>query len=242
MKKLFALALAFLMLAVPVACAAKNADDPKTAANDAPAGDEPVAGGWMNAEDPAMNDELRAVFQKALGEILGVDYVPVACLGTQVVAGTNYCFLAQATAVYPDAAPRYVLVYVYEDLSGEASILNVADLPVVPNEDGTASVPEAETLGGGWFYADDPAITDETAMRFYDALQDKAGATYEPLVNVAAQVVAGMNRCVLARVTPDDPNAHPHYALVYVWEKLDGTTEFLRVIDLDVGALCTYGM
>ena len=86
-------------------------------------------------------------------------------------------------------------------------------------------------------------ITDEMALRFYEAVADQAGATYEPLVNVGTQVVAGLNRCVLARVTPDEPGLTPRYAFVYVWEKLDGTAELYGIADyFMIGDLCTYGM
>ena len=50
----------------------------------------------------------------------GAEYTPVAVLGTQVVAGTNYCILCKAAAAVPGAQPSYELVYVYEDLSGNA--------------------------------------------------------------------------------------------------------------------------
>lgn len=58
---------------------------------------------------------------------MGVNYIPVAYLGSQVVAGTNHCILAQAAVVYPDAKPYYALIFLYEDLSGNVKIMNIAD-------------------------------------------------------------------------------------------------------------------
>ena len=163
MKKTIAMILCVLMIAASVACTGMKIESSESfeiheETNETIGG--AIAGGWANTENPAMTDELRAIFEKALEGMLGVNYIPVACLGTQVVAGTNYCFLAQATVVYPDAMPKYVQVYVYCDLSGNASVMNVADLPVVPNEDGTATVPE-EALMGGWAYAESYEVTDE---------------------------------------------------------------------------------
>ena len=43
-------------------------------------------------------------------------------IGSQVVAGMNYCLLCKVTAVAPDAKPQYRLVYIYEDLNGNAEI------------------------------------------------------------------------------------------------------------------------
>ena len=37
------------------------------------------------------------------------------------------------------------------------------------------------------------------------------------------------------------PNPVAHYALVYLYEALDGTVEMLDVVDFDFGAYCTYG-
>ena len=60
----------------------------------------------------------------------GVNYIPVAFLGSQVVAGTNYAVLCQAAVVYPGAEPYYVIIYIYRDLEGNASILNIADFDI----------------------------------------------------------------------------------------------------------------
>ena len=92
--------------------------------------DEPLSGGWTPAEDYAVTEERQALFEKGLEGLVGVNYVPVAYLGSQVVAGTNHVFLCQATVVYPDAQPTYVLIYLYEDLQGQVSLLNVADLDI----------------------------------------------------------------------------------------------------------------
>ena len=205
---------------------------------------EPVAsGGWTVAEDPAMSDALSAVFAKALDGLVGVDYVPVACLGTQIVAGMNYCFLAKATVVYPGAQPKLVLVYVYEDLSGNAKIMNFADMPVVPNDDGSAAPISSEgTLDGGWFYVESPEITDEIRGSLGKALNTNGYiAVYEPVANLAEQIVAGTNRCLLVRFTERIPDARPQYKLIYIYEALDGTAEITNMLDFDCGALCTYG-
>ena len=90
----------------------------------------PLAGGWTPSADPAVTDEIREIVDKALEGLVGVNYVPVAFLGSQVVAGTNYAVLCQATVVYPGAAPSYVILYIYRDLEGNASILNIADFDI----------------------------------------------------------------------------------------------------------------
>lgn len=91
---------------------------------------ETLDGGWTVADDNAVTEENRAVFDKAVETLTGVDYKPIAYLGSQVVAGTSHCFLCKATVVVPDAAPALALVYVYEDLEGNCEILNIADFSI----------------------------------------------------------------------------------------------------------------
>ena len=111
MKKIFAVALAVMMLfAVACTCA------------------EPMLGGWTVAENTELTEENKAVFDKAMEGLLGVSYKPIAYLGSQVVAGTNHCFLCTATVIYPSAAPTLVLAYIYEDLEGNATVTNIAPL------------------------------------------------------------------------------------------------------------------
>ena len=196
--------------------------------------DKPLSGGWTPAEDYTVTEERQAVFDKGMVVSSG-EYTAVAYLGSQVVAGTNHVFLRRS------ADPlSYDLVYLYEDLEGYVKILNVVPVPIVPQEDGTLTVPEAELMGG-WYYADDPAVTEEIQARLDKALDGLVGATYVPVANLGEQVVAGLNRCLLCQVTPVVPDAQPHYALVYVYEDLQGGAELLQTIDLDVGSLCTYG-
>ena len=86
-----------------------------------------LSGGWAAADDPTVTQERSELFEKALGGMVGVDYTPVAYLGSQVVAGTNHCFLCLSRVVLPDAIPKHVLVFIYEDLKGNAEIMNFAD-------------------------------------------------------------------------------------------------------------------
>lgn len=93
-------------------------------------GEEMLAGGWTVADSAEVTDDMQLLFEKAMAEMVGVDYVPVAVLGFQLVAGTNYCFLCRATVVYPDAQLYYALVYLYQDLSGNASVLQIDPLEI----------------------------------------------------------------------------------------------------------------
>ena len=265
MKKLLAIALCALLVVASTACVSGgikiDTDELKEELNellddikdeipegipeidiDDVLGDLPdvLAGGWQVAADFALSDEQKALFEKGLEKLLGADYVPIALLGTQVVAGMNYCFLAQTTPVVPDAKPVYTLVFLYQDLEGNVQLLNVVDLPIVLNEDGTLSAP-GETLMGGWSYAESYEITDELLDCFNKALEGTLGSNFTAIAQLGAQVVAGTNRCILAEVTPVVPDPVPHYALVYLYENLEGGAELLNIIDFDFGSFCSYG-
>ena len=57
-----------------------------------------------------------------------VDYEPVALLATQVVAGTNYCFLRRTTVVDSDEQPSYQIVYIWQNPAGDVQALEVQDI------------------------------------------------------------------------------------------------------------------
>ena len=100
---------------------------------DVPAENVQLAGGWSFSDDPAISGEIAEVFGKATETLCGVEYVPVAYLGSQVVAGTNHCILCRAdvsVAELQDGSQSYVLMYIYEDLDGNAEIMNIAGLDI----------------------------------------------------------------------------------------------------------------
>ena len=95
--------------------------------------DEFPIGAVVGLADPTVTEELKVVFEKGASVLTGSSFVPVAYLGSQVVAGTNHAFLCQAVTAYPgtiDADPSYAIVYLYEDLQGNVSILNIADFDI----------------------------------------------------------------------------------------------------------------
>ena len=91
---------------------------------------EAMTGGWeiVPHEAVELSPDAQAAFDKAVKGLLGAEYVPVALMSTQVVAGTNYCILCQITPVVPKAVPTWALVYIYADLNGNAEITNIYEL------------------------------------------------------------------------------------------------------------------
>ena len=91
---------------------------------------EPEVGGWTaNADDPTLiPEEALEAFNKATEELVGCDYEPIALLGSQVVAGTNYCLLCKCTVVTPGAPVSYVLMYIYSGVDGTNEVLDIQDI------------------------------------------------------------------------------------------------------------------
>ena len=91
---------------------------------------EPLLGGWETTvhEAEELPEDAQAAFDKATDKLVGAKYTPVSLMGTQLVAGMNYCILCQISPVVPNAVPKWALVYIYADLKGNAEITNIYEL------------------------------------------------------------------------------------------------------------------
>ena len=67
---------------------------------------------WDMSIPPDITEEIQSTFDRALENLTGVNYTPVAVLG---VMDDTYCILCKAAGVYPDAKPYNVLMYVNEN-------------------------------------------------------------------------------------------------------------------------------
>ena len=122
MKKLISIMLVLVMSLCLVCVHAEEGEEVPMAGT--------LAGGWAVAEDQAITDDINNLFWQAMESYqtgtITIAYTPIALLGTQVVAGTNYAILCTASEI--NAGRSLVIVYVYQDLEGNASVLSVADL------------------------------------------------------------------------------------------------------------------
>ena len=82
-----------------------------------------IVGGWTDFNYD-LSAEAKAVLIEGLGGLVGVKYVPSA-FATQVVAGTNYCFLCTGTGTQLPSPSFPVLVYVHKPLSGTAHLTEI---------------------------------------------------------------------------------------------------------------------
>ena len=215
MKKLTAILVCIALLAAGVfafaGCGKQNAKNEGPDENGLAGGE--IAGGWTKAASPEITEAFKTVFGKATETLTGEQYIPVAYLASQVVAGTNHCVLCKATATVPGAETTYAIVYVYEDLNGGAQITGVESC------DAQASLSADD---GGWSEPASPALTEDTLQAMAKACEALAGMEYTPLALLATQVVAGMNYRVLCEARATVPGAGTEYAILTVYADPQG--------------------
>ena len=215
-KNLISLALAVLLTGVLAVSAC------------AESGIDAATGAWEINQDPVSeekNAQAQTAIDKALETMTGADYEAVAVLGTQVVAGMNTCILCRVTPVVPDAVSQWALVYLYEDLDGNAEITQVVDLMTAPEEGAV----------GGWMSNQgDEALEADANAALETALERMDGTDYEVIAVLGSQVVAGMNYRLLCWATPVVPDPEGSFCLVTVYQGLDGNAEITEAADLEI--------
>lgn len=88
---------------------------------------EQLIGGWNYAEAVGgkLAADVQTAFDKALDGMTGVSYEPLALLGSQVVAGSNYAVLCKATSVTAEPVSALAVAIIYADLNGGAEVTSI---------------------------------------------------------------------------------------------------------------------
>lgn len=185
-----------------------------------------ISGNWKRAADPALTDTVRKVFDKAFDGLEGVSYTPYALLASRTTAsGRQYRILCKATVVYPGAQEEYVVATVSKNWLGRAEIVEIGDALCLTDLD------YEEGAVGAWQEAQSPAMTDEAKAAFEKATEGLLCVDYVPVALLSTQVVAGTNYRILCEATEVYPGAETHYAVMTVYEGLDGSANILSVTD-----------
>lgn len=220
MKKTLAILLSITLVitsaVIFAACSKQEAN------NDTPSKGD-VVGGWTRADSPEITDDITKLLEKATKNLTGADYTPVAYVASQVVAGTNHCVLCKVAPVVPNASAKYALVYIYEDLEGNAEITKVLDTEV------SADYPEND---GGWAAAQSPVMPEDATEALAKATETLTGAEYTPVALLATQVVGGMNYRILCEAKASVPNGEIYYVIVTVYSDLDGNAEITETAEI----------
>ena len=102
-------------------------------------------------------------------------------------------------------------------------------------EETTVETPE-EAISGGYIDAASPVVTDEVKALLDKETQELTGVSYVPVAYVSSQVVAGMNHLVLCKATTVTADPITTYALVTIYEDLNGGAEITDIRNSDAQA------
>ncbi len=256
MKKLFAILLATLMLG-GIACTGKPSIDlpkpvetqtspsvesdtelPEIEGNAVELPEIPIAGGWtiIGEGKAQLPEEAEAAFKAVTEKLLGATYVPVAFLGSQVVAGMNYSILCTRTLVTANPVTDLAVLTIYRDLEGNATLTNVADFDLgayTQKEDAGAP----EMLMGGWFAPETAeamdAMPEDAATVFAKALEGFVGNRLTPVALLGTQLVAGTNYAFLCHSSLVTLEPVVSMQLVVIYADLEGNATISNIVTIN---------
>ncbi len=175
-----------------------------------------LAGGFEYAKSPVITKARKKMFNKAFKKFVGSTVVPVAYLGSQVVAGSRHVYLCRSKTATKDAKEYYCFVTLFKNLKGKVSIEKIVDTEVETNING---------LDGGWYQPKSAKLTKTVKKAFNKALKGLVGVDYTPVAVIAKQVVAGYNYAVLCRSKVVYPGAEEGFSIVTLYKGVNGKVE-----------------
>lgn len=199
----------------------------------------PITGGWTIPDEPeqaVLSEEQATAFELATAELTGASYTPLACIGSQVVAGRNYAYLCKSTLVTNPPVSSLSVVKIYLDLEGNASILNVTDINVEDYTENSDIDFSADNLAGGWMPTTEAGkLPEEVQAAFDKATEELTGVGYTPLCLMGSQVVAGSNYAILCTATQVTAEPASALAVVTVYADLQDGAEITSIAGFPVG-------
>ena len=112
-------------------------------------------------------------------------YEPIALLGTQVVSGTNYLYLCKSTWTDYQENVSFVLLQIYQDLSGKSEVMGSAIL--FPTEESREEGEDYIDNTGSYLPENIPAIQNA----FEEAVPDDENVSYIPLAYIGKHTQEG---------------------------------------------------
>ena len=174
-------------------------------------------GGWFVVDKytQLVTDDDKALFDEAVGKKDSITYTPVAIISTQVVAGTNYAFLAYGDPNDESSASEWDIVVIYKDLKDNVSLtsikpIDISDIATV-NEAGNGD------LTGAWEVAELSAAPkfEDDVQKAFDSATKGSDVKLSPIALLGGQVVSGMNYKFLCKGN-DGEKDHLYVVQIYV--------------------------
>ena len=151
-------------------------------------------------------------------------YEPIALLGTQVVSGTNYLYLCKSTWTDYQENVSFVLLQIYQDLSGKSKVIGTAIL--FPTEESEEDGEDYSYNTGSYLPENIPAIQNA----FNEAVKDNENASYIPLAYIGKHTQEGKPEedAIFTAKKSKGKDAKTSYELLYIGSGKGGKAKLVK--------------
>ena len=155
-------------------------------------------------------------------------YEPIALLGTQVVSGTNYLYLCKSTWTDYQENVSFVLLQIYQDLSGKSEVMGSAIL--FPTEESREEGEDYIDNTGSYLPENIPAIQNA----FKEAVPDDENASYIPLAYIGKHTQEGKPEedVIFTAKKSKGKDAKTNYELLYIGNGKGGKAKLVKTEDV----------
>ena len=176
-------------------------------------------------DNPDAMNAFKAAFPKGYNY---THYEPIALLGTQVVSGTNYLYLCKSTWTDYQENVSFVLLQIYQDLSGKSQVMGSAIL--FPTEESREEGEDYIDNTGSYLPDNIPAIQNA----FEEAVPDDENAYYIPLAYIGKHTQEGKPEedVIFAAKDPRGTDAKISYELFYIGKDKNGKAKLVKSEDV----------
>ena len=155
-------------------------------------------------------------------------YEPIALLGTQVVSGTNYLYLCKSTWTDYQENVSFVLLQIYQDLSGKSEVMGSAIL--FPTEESREEGEDYIDNTGSYLPENIPAIQNA----FKEAVPDNENVSYIPLAYIGKHTQEGKPEedVIFTAKKSKEKDAKTNYELLYIGSGKGGKAKLVKTEDV----------
>ena len=156
-------------------------------------------------------------------------YEPIALLGTQVVSGTNYLYLCKSTWTDYQENVSFVLLQIYQDLSGKSQVVGSAIL--FPTEESREEGEDYIDNTGSYLPENIPAIQNA----FKEAVPDNENVSYIPLAYIGKHTQEGKPEedVIFTAKKSKGKDAKTSYVLLYIAKDKNGKAKLVKTEDVE---------
>ena len=151
-------------------------------------------------------------------------YEPIALLGTQVVSGTNYLYLCKSTWTDYQENVSFVLLQIYQDLSGKSEVVGSAIL--FPTEESKEEGEDYIDNTGPYLPENIPAIQNA----FNEVVKDNENVSYIPLAYIGKHTQEGKPEedVIFTAKKSKGKDAKTSYVLLYIGSGKGGKAKLIN--------------